>query len=203
MVFELPLTEQRVKTHQVTALHLLVALASIGAGAVLSYFYAPAATWGIVLLVIGVLLLLTAMFRNKWILQKNVNRVVRVFELMLMLCLASFAAIQKWTPPAIMFGVLSAAVLFAIVWENQGDGSLKIFVDEEGVKLPVTSRRRFVAWMDIDQLLYRFGTLTVNCADNRLFQWTIGTTDFDKQQFERFCEQQIEAGRAKRDKNDW
>ncbi len=203
MVFELPLTEQRVKSHQVTALHLLVALASIGAGAVLSYFYDPAATWGLVLLAVGVLLMLLAMFRNKWLLGKKVNRVVRVFELMIMLGLASFAAIQKWTPPAVMFSVLSAALLFAIIWENQGDSSLKIFVDEEGVKLPVTSRKRFVAWMDIDQLLLRFGTLTVNCSDNRLFQWTVGATDFDKQQFERFCEQQIEAGRAKRDKNDW
>ncbi|RYE23176.1 MAG: hypothetical protein EOP51_11400, partial [Sphingobacteriales bacterium] len=91
MVFELPLTEQRVKTHQVTALHLLVALAAIGAGAVLSHFYAPAAVWGIAVLAAGVVLMLVAMFRNKWLLKKNTNRIVRVFELMAMLCLAGFA----------------------------------------------------------------------------------------------------------------
>src|SRR5690348_10962230 len=107
MVFELPITEQKVKAHQVTALHLLVALASIGAGAVLFRYYEPAAIWSIALIVVGVVLLLVSMFRNKWLLRKNINRVVRVFELMAMLCLASFAAIQEWTPPAIMFGVLS------------------------------------------------------------------------------------------------
>jgi hypothetical protein len=203
MVFELPLTEQRVKTHQVTALHLLAALASIGAGAVLFRYYDPAALWGVALFIVGLILLLVAVFRNKWLLQKNVNRMVRVFELIIMLSLASFAAIQKWPPPAIMFGVLSAAVLFALLWENQGDGSLKILVDEDGVKLPITSRKRFVAWQDIDQLLLKFGTLTINCSDNRLFQWVIGNTNFDKEQFENFCTAQIEAGRLKRDKNDW
>lgn len=203
MVFELPITEQKVKAHQVTALHLLVALASIGAGAVLFRYYEPAAIWSIALIVVGVVLLLVSMFRNKWLLRKNINRVVRVFELMAMLCLASFAAIQEWTPPAIMFGVLSAAVLFAIIWENQGDGSLKILVDDDGVKLPVTSRKRFVAWQDIDQLLLKFGTLTINCSDNRLFQWVIGSINFDKEQFEDFCAKKIAEGHLKRDKNDW
>jgi hypothetical protein len=203
MVFELPLTEEKVKPHQVTALHLLVGLAFTGAGALFYSFYPTAKTWSILLLAAGLLLLLVAMFRNRWVTASRRNRIFRIAELMVLLCLASFSAIHKWTPPAAMFGILSAAVLFAIFWERGSNSSMAVRIDKEGVKLPVTARKRFIPWQDIEQVLFKFGTLTINCCDNRLFQWTIGNLSIDKENFEAFCNKQIEAAKEKRLVNDW
>lgn len=203
MIFELPLTEERVKPHQVTALHLMAAFAFIGSGMIFHFAYAPAKVWGLALAIGGLLLLLLTIFRNKWLISRSVNRIFRIAELMIMLSLASLAGMHKWTPPAVMFGVLSAAVLFALYWEQTAQSALFVYIDEQGVKLPVTSRRRFISWMDIDQVLIRFGTLTVNCADNRLYQHTIGKADIDMDIFNAFCDKYIAEGKEKRDKNDW
>ena len=99
--------------------------------------------------------------------------------------------------------MMRAAVLFSIFWERDGSNSLLIKIDNEGVKLPLTARRRQIDWRDIEQVLLRFGTLTINCHDNRLYQWTIGNTNVNSKDLEQFCSQQIEEGKAKRDKNDW
>lgn len=203
MVFELPLTEEKVKPHQVTALHLLVGLSFAGAGALFYSFYPPARIWSMALLVAGILLLLVAMFRNRWITMKGRNRLVRVGELMILLCLASFSAMHKWTPPAIMFGVLSAAVLFAIFWEQSSSSGMFVRIDSDGVKLPVTSRRRNIPWQDIEHILFKFGTLTINCYDNRLFQWTIGNAIIDKENFEAFCYTNIAKAKKTKVANDW
>lgn len=203
MTFELPLTETRIKPHQVTALHLLVALAMTGIGAVLRSFYAPAKNWSLVLLVAGILLLILALFRNRWLTKPAISRMFRIGELMVMLCLASFFVIQHWKVPAAMCGILSFATLFSIFWENEKGSTQVVRIDDNGVNLPMTSRRRHIDWRDIDQVLFRHGTLTINCYDNRLFQWMIGNVQLDRDSFENFCLQQIEAGKLKRDKNDW
>ncbi|WP_276132193.1 hypothetical protein [Polluticoccus soli] len=203
MTFELPLTEARVKPRQVIALHLMAGLVMAGCGAILSLLQSPIHTLTIGLLVAGVLLLGTALLRNKWIRQPKVNRLFRIGELMVLLCLASYLAMSKFPIPAAMCGILGAAILFAIFWEQQADSALTIHVDEQGVRLPLTSRKRNLRWPEIEQVLLRFGTLTINLKDNRMFQWTVGSIGFDKDRFEQFCSTQIEAGKLQRDPHDW
>lgn len=202
MNFELPLNEEKVKPHQVTALHLLAGLALTGAGALIYLFQKSAAYWSIAVIIAGIALLYIGMFRNKWLIKKDISKLFRVIEFVLLAGIAVYSLLQRWTPPAVMFGVLSAAVLFAIFWEG-GKGALLVVIDDAGVKLPVNTRRRFIAWQEIDQVLLKFGTLTINCHDNRLYQWSIGSINFDKIAFETFCNQQVEEGKGKRDKNDW
>lgn len=203
MRYELPIVEQRVKPHQVTALHMMAALAFVGAGAILSLLYAPAKIWGTGLWIIGVLLMIVAMGRNKWLIKPANNRIVRIVELLILLALAIFTAIQKWPPPAIMFGVLSIAVGFSLWWESQPEGGVHVVLDDNGIKLPVTSRRRFINWQDAEQVIVRFGILTIDCDDNRLYQYNIANTQIDKEAFEEYCRVQIAAGKLKKDKNDW
>ena len=119
MVFDFPLTEVRVRPHQVTALHLMVALAMCGTGAVLMQFYPPAGNWSFILVIAGAILLMVSMFRNKWIRDAKVNRLLRIAELMILLCLASYLAIEGMLTPAAIMGVLSATVLLALIWEQQ------------------------------------------------------------------------------------
>lgn len=203
MMFELPLTEARVKPHQVTALHLLAGLVMTGCGSILSLMQSPVHTWTLALLVAGVLLLGISLLRNKWIRQPKVNRLFRIGELMILLCLTSYFAINKFNIPAAMCGILGAAILFAIFWEQQSNVPLSVRVDDAGIKLPPTSRRRQLNWREVEQVLLRFGTLTINCHDNRLYQWTVGAIEFDKDSFEKYCNNQIEEGKLKRDPNDW
>jgi hypothetical protein len=202
MIFELPLTEEKVKPHQVTALHLLVALTLTGAGALMYLFYPPSKIWSIVLVIAGLCLLYAGLFRNKWLVKTANSKPLRIAEVVVMLALTVFAAWQKWTPPAIMFGILAAAVLFAIFWEG-GRGSLIVLIDDSGIRLPVNARRRSISWPEVEQVLLKFGTLTINCHDNRLYQWTIGSINFDKAAFESYCSKQVDEHRSKRDKNDW
>jgi hypothetical protein len=203
MSFDLPLAEQKVKPHQVTALHLLAALAFIGSGALFYNFHDPSKGWSLPLLFAGAILLLVAIFRNKWIVTPKVNRIFRTVELMILLSLLSYAGIHKWGPPSFVFGVLSAAVLFALFWEFGGEGSSVIHIDKQGFKLPLGSRKRFIAWVEIEHVLLKFGTLTVNCYDNRLYQWSLGAIDLNNGEFDEFCSEQIEEAKKNKDKNDW
>ena len=198
MTFELPLVEERVKPHQVTALHLITALAFTGTGAVLYKLHEPVKEWALALLIAGIALIATVFVKNKWLIKPAANRYFRMGELMILLCISSFMVLKGWMIPAAMFGVLSAVVLFALYWERGGGGMLQIRIDAEGIKLPVTSRRRLIEWPEVEQVILRFGTLTINGADNRLFQWSVYNVDFDKEVFEAFCHRQIEAARSRR-----
>src|SRR5690606_6101195 len=118
------------------------ALAFTGTGAVLYKLYEPAKYWGTALLLLGLVLMATVFVRNKWLVAPAVNRYFRIGELMILLCISSFMVLKAWMVPAAMFGILSAVVLFALYWERGGGDMLRIHIDTEGIRLPVTSRRR-------------------------------------------------------------
>lgn len=213
MNFEFPLIEERVKPHQVTALHLMcsIVFCLVGVLCILVYgfitlYHIPAILlkWtGATLLVSGILIFILSVFKNKWLTRPNPNRVFRIIEWVFALTLCASSASQKLWVPTAMFGILAAALLFALYWEGTNAQTLYIRVDSEGVKLPVTSRSRLIIWPEIEQVLFRFGTLTIDCLDNRLFQWNISQVNFDKEEFEIFCQQQIELSKANRDANNW
>lgn len=203
MNFELQLTEKKVKPHQVTTLHLLAGFSLMGAGALLYLFKKDIAAAGLATCIAGLAIFIIAVFRNKWLLRKTTNRIFRVIELVLLLSLTAYTGLHKWTPPAIMFGILSATVLFALFWENEKGTGLSILVDEAGIKLPVTSRKRNIDWHEVESALLRFGTLTINTADNRLYQWPVAEANFDTDAFNSFCKEQAAKGAADRKKYDW
>jgi hypothetical protein len=202
MNFELLLKEEKVKPHQVTTLHLIAAFALTGAGALFALYYPSSRVWSIALTIAGIVLLFLTIKRNKWIIQPAVNRQFRIAELLVLGVLALYSFLNNWTPPALMFGVLSGAVLFGMFWEG-AKGVMAIRIDESGVKMPAGKAKRDIAWVEIDHVLLKFGTLTINCADNRLYQWSISSTNFDIEAFSAFCDKQIEEGKSKRDENDW
>ncbi|MBS1690136.1 MAG: hypothetical protein JSS96_15505, partial [Bacteroidetes bacterium] len=183
MSFELPLTEEKVKPHQSTAMHLMSGFIFSGTGAIFLAISQPLKYWGIALLIAGLLLLVTTVIKHRWLVLTGANRIIRIAELLVFLCLTSFCATNKWWVPTTMFGVLSASILMALLWEN-GENNLRITVDEQGIKLPVTSRKRFIDWSEVEKVLLRYGTLTVDCADNRLFQWNVKKTDVDAETFD-------------------
>lgn len=203
MTFELLLTGEKVKPHQIIALHLMSAITIAGAGAVLYKKYPPGLAWGIGLIVGGLILMGISVFRSRWMTKGNNNTVFRIIELLTALSLAVLSVAKHWTPAIIMFSILSAALLFALILEKSQKNKLFVRVSEEGIQLPATARRRFLTWYDTEQVLLRYGTITIDCRENKLYQWTIADLQFDHREFEDFCRRQIEAGKTKGPKNDW
>lgn len=210
MIFQLSLTEEKVKRHQATALHLIVAFALMVVGAMLCLAYiffkkAPmnkgeivaqymaqllqGSWWGITAIIMGLALAFIAMFRSKWLQQPRVNKTFRIVELALVVGIGITALLWQFYVPAALFGVLALALCFALWWEGSSNTTtaLQVEVSAEGIKLPVTSRRRFIRWAEVERVLLRHGTITIDCIDNRLFQWTVRPAGFSAADFENFC----------------
>ncbi len=202
MVYDLPLVEEKVKPHQVTTLHLICALAFIGTGAIIYRYNFVITYWGLALLLAGLLLLGATVVKNKWLISAKVNPTIRIIELSIALLVAIYSITQQWKFPIGMFSVLSAAIMFSIYWERKAAGTLYVHVDDEGLRLPVV-RRRFIPWVEVDEVVLRFGTLTINLVDNHLFQWNINDPNFDNEIFEAFCIAKVEENKSKRRNDEW
>lgn len=203
MIYDLPLEEGKVKPHHITTLHLMCALAFMVTGGIIFRYNFIITTWGAALMCIGIALLALTMFRNKWLTGGSINTAVRILELAISLTVGVYSIIEHWKFPATIFGILSAALVFGLYWERASGNALSLLIDENGVRLPVTSRQRFLKWTEIEQIVLRFGAITINCADNRLFQWNLGNANVDAGLLEAYCEAQVEANRSKRKNDDW
>ena len=201
MVYNLPLVDEKVKPHQVTTLHLVCAFAFIGTGVIIAVYNYTIPMWGVALLVAGVLLLGVTIIKNSWVTSKKVNPAIRVAELVVGIVIAVYSGMQHWKFPTGMFSALSAGLAFAIYWERKSAVQLYVHVDDTGIRLPVV-RRRFLPWVEVENVVMRFGTLTINCVDNHLFQWSINSND-DYEIFEAFCAAKIEESKGKRRNDDW
>jgi hypothetical protein len=203
MVFELPVTGQKVKQQQVTALHLFSGLAFVGTGAIICVYNNKIPMWGAAILAAGIVLLVVSIFRNRWLTGRQANRVVRVLELGVSLGIAGLSFAEQWKFPLGIFSVLSAAILFSLYWERDAGQALQVVVDEAGVHLPVTSRKRFLSWAEVEQVLLRYGVLSIDCVDNKLYQYDVSAFTADEEIFDAFCKSQVANSIGDRGKDDW
>lgn len=203
MVYDLPVIGEKIKPHQVTALHLLSALAFTGTGAIIVIYNYSIPGWGLAILIAGLALLGITIFKNKWLTKTKANFFVRIAEFVLALSIAILALVEQWKFPLGIFSVLSAAVLFAIFWERAAGQKLFIHIDDSGIMLPVTARKRFIPWVVVEEVVLRYGTLSVECLQNRLHQWDIAESDIDDEIFMAYCTAQVEANKGKRRNDEW
>lgn len=194
--------DERVKPHQVTTLHMVCALAFIVTGAIIVVYNYTIPLWGAAILAAGILLTIAVMAKNKWVISKKINPIFRIAELVIAGGVCAYSAMQQWKFPIVIFGALSAAILFALYWERAGGGTLAVHIDDEGIQLPVTTRKRFKPWTEVEAVILRFGTLTIDFTDNSFVQWEIPNA-IDNEPLEAYCTQQIEANRSKRRNDDW
>ena len=101
-----------------------------------------------------------------------------------------------------MFAALSAGLIFGIFWERKSAETLYVHIDDEGLRLPVM-RRKFIPWTEVENVVMRFGTLTINCVDNHFFQWNISNGKEDNEIFEAFCNAKVEEHKGKRRNDAW
>lgn len=223
MIFEIPLAEQRIKPHQVTALHLMTGFALIASGAFITvafmalmikpFSWEPITEKGDInihsfllpeylLIIAGIIILFAAMFRNKWLLQPRINKAFRIIELILCAVIAGYSVFTGAYVLTGIFGILSLGIIYAFVAEAAKRGPT-IIIDDTGIKLPFTSRRRNIKWTETQKVLLRHGALTVNCVDSSLYQWMTASNDINADEFETYCTAEIEAARKHRDKDNW
>lgn len=225
MLFEIPLVGQKVKPHQVTALHLVVGFALLACSAIallinntvlpLPDAAAPEVQKvqieeldaidisASVIMVFSIIILAAALFRNKWLRSESINKTFRFAELMLLVIIAGYLVMIQYNVLAAIFGLLAATIVFALNWEAKNNSVILITVNEDGIKPPVSLRRRSIKWMEVESALLRHGTFTVNCTDNRLYQWMTAANEIDPEIFEAYCMAQIEAAKKNRTGSDW
>ncbi|MCW3123414.1 MAG: hypothetical protein JWQ38_2906 [Flavipsychrobacter sp.] len=203
MVYDLPVEEEKVKPHQITTLHLVCALAFIVTGAIIFRYNFIITAYGLTLLIIGLLLAIATIAKNGWVTGAKMNPVIRSVELVIAIWVAAYSVMQQWKFPSGIFGVLSAALLFALYYERDADSKLVIHIDDAGVKLPASARKRFIQWTEIEQVVFRFGTVSIDCVDNRLFQWNIENPGIDIDAFEAYCKGKVDEHRDKRRNDEW
>lgn len=224
MAFEIPLAEQKVKSHQVTALHLIAGFALLAFSAIGLLVNntvmtlpgsAPIEQQEITIqqfdnidiglsavMGISAIILFAGMFRNKWLRKPANNRIFRILELIVLAAISIFMLTKQYNVPAALFGLLAATIVFSLFWESGKKTNTSVLFTDSGTKLPVTSRRRHLNWHEIEQVLLRHGTITINCIDNRLYQWITTKHDTDVNAVEAYCNAMIEAAKKDR-KADW
>jgi hypothetical protein len=202
MEFNIPLQEEKIKPHQVTTLHMVCAMAFLGTGSIIAIYNYTIPGWGLALLLEGILLAGMTMFRNRTILDPKNNLTVRIIEFITAVVVVSYSFFQHWKVPEIIFGVLTASLAFAIFWERSKGEILYVNVSDDGISLPVTSRKRFVEWKEVENVVLRYGTLSVNCVDDRLFQWTTLPHSYKPLEIEQFSEEQVEKHKQEKEE-DW
>jgi len=220
MNFLLQLTEERVKREHKITLHLFVVFVLMATGAfllLLQYLLKGVSIvhndqlknlsvpngLGVLVLLISFLLLGTTLFKSKWLLHSSFGKWIRVIEGFVLLALAIASFISQLTMPSVLFVMLSFVVFFAFYWENSKGNLLTITINEQGIIFPSTARKKGLAWWEVEQVILRFGIITINCHDNRLYQWQVGKIDFDKDSFEQFCVSNVQAHREERKKYVW
>jgi O-antigen/teichoic acid export membrane protein len=215
MTFELPVVGEKVKPHQSLALHIMIGIALIGFGLISYVFYAftyiitktqsplfDLKLWAIIMLVFGFVIIFIAIFRKRWMIYPKNNRIFRIIELIACVLFIVLSYDSSLKMPAAIFSILGLGILFAIFWESGNNKPLFVSVSDEGVTLPATSRRKFLEWTEIESIILRFGTITIECTGNNYFQWNVNNINFDSEIFEAYCKSQTEKNRAKRIK-DW
>lgn len=224
MKFEIPLAEQKIKPHQVTALHLMIGFALVASGAFILFVFSSMMlmpfSWNeiakdstvsmhsilwpeYIMMCIGLTILFIALFKNKWLMKPGNNKTIRIIELVLCLAIAGYSLYTDARVLAGIFGILSAALIYSFYAENAGRQQPTVSIDENGINLPMNVRRRHINWAETEKVLLRHGTLTISCLDNRLYQWITTQNNIDISNFEAFCNAQIEAAQKDRKKYDW
>lgn len=203
MAYSIQLVEEKVKQQQVTALHLISALSFLGAGAVIYVYNAAITYWGLALLIAAIGLLAATIGMNKKITRPAANTVVRIIELLIAIALFSYSALQQWRFPMGIYGVLSVVLIFSLFWERKANSKQYVTVDEHGIQLPGSLRSKAMEWTGVEDVLLRFGVLSISTTDNHRYQWNVHKPEFDAAIFEQYCKTLVDNSRDRRSKDDW
>ncbi len=204
-----------------TALHLIVVFVVLISGVFLLLYRSvlnslpdadraslavlPVAGWKAWLMIaLSVLLFWIVVGKNKWLQQKNFSRLLRIFEFGLLAAFA-FTTFQKGIfTPGFFYAVVCLLIIYSFFKEAKAHKISAIIFDLNGVLIPRQSTPKKLLWQEVERVLLKHQVLSVDCYDNRLYQWNVNTeTTFHVGAFQEFCNAQIEQAKDKRAADDW
>jgi uncharacterized membrane protein len=211
MSYRIELKDQRSKSRQVTFLHLITGFGLTGIGAftfllanadwIKTVFHAPLiSAWiiGGASLAYGLGLLFFVFTKSKWLKLPANNKVMRLTNMILTLVLLFVFLLSQWWLAAALCGIIGLANLFAYFYEQKLEEALFVTFEAQYISLPATARRRQLEWHEVERVILRHGIITIDCANNFLYQWTVKYNNADSAVLEAFCVQQITANKDKR-----
>ncbi|RYZ56122.1 MAG: hypothetical protein EOP49_01180 [Sphingobacteriales bacterium] len=220
MNFKIPLVEERVKRKHEVTLHLIVAFTLLATGSFLLItqfllnslsgtqrtaiipFTLPAAA-GAVIILAGLALVGVLVFRNHLVTDRKTGAAIKTAQLITLIVFCAFAFSYRFFIPGTIYCLIALSLVFSFLWEYTAEDQLYLTVDDKGIRLPVSSRKRLLRWGEIKQVMLKFGIITIDCNDNRLFQWNITPSAFNNEDLQQFCDKNIKACAGAQDKYVW
>jgi hypothetical protein len=203
MQFEIRVKDNKVR--QITAARLMSAQVLSGIGAMLLLLQPTEKAWSSVMLAAGIFLLIFTLRSKKEKPQSALQLPLRIAEIGLCAAFIIYAIGKGFTIPAVIVGISLCSLAFALIMERNTQKFSTVKISDKGISRPLVFKHAKVNWPEIDQVLLRFGTLTINCDGNRFYQYSIDNYNFNTAEFESFCINHINEGKSKRknNSNDW
>lgn len=159
--------------------------------------YFPFAVFGLACLGVSIALVVVTMRQRKAQATANKLSAWLYAELAVLLIGAGMFLWQHAWIPALLFAVMAGAVAFASFSAARKKNRSTIVFTEKEIIVP--GRLRAYPWREVNQVLYRRGTLTLELTDNRIWQ-QFATTDAEPEIFEAWVRGQLEKYAAERAK---
>ena len=213
MTYELRTTAVKEQPRYVTTLHLMVAfiLFGISLGCGMLYWFTtvspkfklpflPLLVLAAACFATSIFILIMAFKGRQWLQHGRNNNRLRWVEFLLLIAGSAAFLNYGWRAPSVLFAILAAVIVFAIFWEKKGAIDNAVTLDDTGVHLPARlSGHR--PWHDVDKVLLRHGTLTIEFEENKIWQQNIQPPTFPPTELEAWAATQIDTHRPKRTKN--
>ncbi len=210
--FKIPVESKSVQARHIISMHLMAGF---------MYMLLGAITWvipdafkenqnnflnniGLIYVGLGLLfLIITIVLSKKINTNKSFNTALRILEIALFLPILIYSLYKSWYLPAIYGGLGIASTLFAWYLESNKEQPNYVFLSENGVQLSRFMRNSFVPWHEVNRLIIRHGNITIDCRNNKLFQYTIHNYKdvINKEDIELFALKMIEKHKDKYDAN--
>lgn len=165
----------------------------------------PLSGWqGWLMMILAGILLIFILRSNKAAMRPAVSNLLKGAEFLTFAGFGIFCFVHQMTMPGILYLLVCGLVVYSFFQQTAAQQNPEVFVDEAGVSVPTGGMRKSLAWKEVSTVLIKHGVLTVDCLDNRLYQWNIvKTTNLNLDGFEEFCSRWIEKAKPDRNKNDW
>lgn len=202
-MYQIILEGKQIKKNQVTGMHMMAGLLLIVMGfltwlvpnGVKQEQFAFLNYVGLGYLSFGILIIIICIFFNKKVIQTRGNDVLRVLEFISLGAILIYALVQQWYMPAGYSAAALIGITLALYWEKAGKLTRKATFDDEGIQIPRFGRNSELAWQDISRVILKHNILTIDCNNNKLFQFSVDKENktIDNQAFEEYCAIQIKS----------
>ena len=205
-MYEIPIQNQLLKTNQITAMHMMVAIIFIILGAITSSVPKDIVAsydiyiniYGYIILLLGILIIILSIFFNKKIIQSKYNSILRYIEVIVLISILIYTFINSWYLPFTYATTTLLGVIFAIIWEHHGKKQHAIKLDKDGLYIPKFLRQQKLNWHEIERLMIKHGLVTIDCRNNKLYQFQLTNNDI-KEEVSTYAQQKIEENESKYD----